>query len=91
MCTLIHIHVDIVFIPAHLVLTNVSFACDPKTKVATSNSLHCKIHTIYCSIDIHRNYIYIIAGSFKSQLIDYFSGHIVSWEAFGRFMLIRTK
>ena len=33
----------------------------------------------------------IIAGSFKSQLIDYFSGHIVSWEAFGRFMLIRTK
>ena len=32
-----------------------------------------------------------IAGSFKSQLIDYFSGHIVSWEAFGRFKLIRTK
>ena len=32
-----------------------------------------------------------IAGSFKSQLIDYFRGHIVSWEAFGRFMLIRTK
>ena len=22
---------------------------------------------------------YIFAGSFKSQLIDYFSGHIVSW------------
>ena len=33
----------------------------------------------------------IFAGSFKSQLIDYFRGHIVSWEAFGRFMLIRTK
>ena len=35
--------------------------------------------------------ILFFAGSFKSQLIDYFSGHIVSWEAFGRFMLIRTK
>ena len=34
---------------------------------------------------------YVIAGSFKSQLIDYFRGHIVSWEVFGRFMLIRTK
>ena len=33
----------------------------------------------------------IVAGSFKSQLIDYFSGHIVSWEAFCRFMLIRNK
>ena len=33
----------------------------------------------------------IFAGSFKSQLIDYFRWHIVSWEAFGRFMLIRTK
>ena len=32
-----------------------------------------------------------IAGSFKSQLIDYFRGYIVSWEAFGRLMLIRTK
>ena len=33
----------------------------------------------------------VIAGSFKSQLIDYFRGHIVSWEAVGRFMLIRNK
>ena len=30
-----------------------------------------------------------IAGS--SQLIDYFEGYIVFWEAFGRFMLTRTK
>ena len=36
-------------------------------------------------------YHFFIAGSFKSQLIDYFRGHIISWEAFGRFMLIRTK
>ena len=35
--------------------------------------------------------IWVFAGSFKSQLIDYFRGHIVSWETFGRFMLIRTK
>ena len=33
----------------------------------------------------------LFAGSFKSQLIDYFRGHIVFREAFGRFMLIRTK
>ena len=33
----------------------------------------------------------IFAGSFKSQLIDYFRGHIVFWEAFCSFMLIRTK
>ena len=33
----------------------------------------------------------LIAGSFKSQLIDYFRGYIVSWEAFDRFMLIRIK
>ena len=31
------------------------------------------------------------AGSFKSQLIDYFRGHIVSWESLCSFMLIRTK
>ena len=35
--------------------------------------------------------ICFFVGSFKSQLIDYFRGHIVSWEAFGRFMLTRTK
>ena len=35
--------------------------------------------------------LFLIAGSFKSQLIDYFEGHIVSWESFGRFILIRTK
>ena len=33
----------------------------------------------------------IFADSFESQLIDYFGGHTVFWEAFGRFMLIRTK
>ena len=30
--------------------------------------------------DCHVKKIIFIAGSFKSQLIDYFRGHIVSWE-----------
>ena len=33
----------------------------------------------------------VVAGSVKSQLIDHFRGHIVFTEAFGGFMLIRTK
>ena len=33
----------------------------------------------------------IIAGSFKSQLIDYFRGHVTSCPKQGSFMLIRTK
>ena len=35
--------------------------------------------------------IFLIAGSFKSQLIDYFRGHVTSCPKQGSFMLIRTK
>ena len=34
---------------------------------------------------------FLIASSFKSRLVDYFRVHIVFWETFGRFMLIKTK
>ena len=33
----------------------------------------------------------LLLAPFKVNFIDYFRGHIVFWETFGRFMLIRTK
>ena len=34
----------------------------------------------YKNLKEKKQYILITAGSFKSQLIDYFRGHIVSWD-----------
>ena len=48
-------------------------------------------HSVYQIEDYVKLYV-VIAGSFKSQLIDYFERHIVLWEhAFSSFMVIRPS